>query len=94
MVEPRVRMAVVVGGRVQGVGFRYYLREKAAESQLTGWVRNRLDRKLEFEIQGPQSAVQAMIEACQTGPVSARVEKVVARAIPVIEDEMRFTIEA
>ena len=65
-----------ISGRVQGVGFRYSLQREAARLGLTGWVRNRRDGSVEATIQGPQDAVEKVIEWAHRGPSSARVTDV------------------
>ena len=64
---------VVVRGRVQGVGYRAFVEDEAYSRGLHGWVRNRRDGSVEAVFAGPRSAVEAMIEACRRGPMSARV---------------------
>ncbi len=63
-------------GRVQGVGFRFYLQRKARELALTGWVRNRHDGSVEAMIQGGSEAVEAMTAWARRGPPSALVAEV------------------
>ena len=70
------RRYVLVRGRVQGVGYRAWTEYTALERGLQGWVRNRSDGCVEAVFVGPEDAVAAMIEACRTGPGSARVELV------------------
>ena len=65
-----------ISGRVQGVGFRFYMQRKARELGVTGWVRNRLDGSVEAVVQGTPAAVEAMIAWAQRGPPSATVAKV------------------
>ncbi len=70
---------VVLRGRVQGVGFRYWTEETAVDLGLRGWVRNRRDGTVEAVFAGPADLVDAMIEACRRGPPGARVDRVDAR---------------
>jgi acylphosphatase len=65
---------VTVSGRVQGVGYRYFVEREAQSRNLEGWVRNRRDGSVEAVFAGPAQAVTAMIEACRRGPSSARVD--------------------
>ena len=65
---------VTVSGRVQGVGYRYFVEQAARSQGIEGWVRNRRDGSVEAVFAGPEQAVTAMIEACRRGPSSARVD--------------------
>jgi len=65
---------VVVRGRVQGVGYRAFVEDEAMQRRLRGWVRNRRDGSVEAVFAGPRPVVEAMIEACRRGPMSARVD--------------------
>lgn len=65
---------VVVRGRVQGVGYRAFVEDEAMQHRLRGWVRNRRDGSVEAVFVGPRPVVEAMIEACRRGPMSARVD--------------------
>ncbi|WP_426526165.1 acylphosphatase [Bradyrhizobium sp. McL0615] len=65
---------VTISGRVQGVGYRYFVEHEARSRDLEGWVRNRRDGSVEAVFSGPAEAVTAMIAACRRGPSSARVE--------------------
>lgn len=67
---------VVITGRVQGVGFRYWVEADAVSRGLAGWVRNRRDGSVEAVFLGEDSAVDAMLAACKEGPVSALVTDV------------------
>ncbi|WP_375460541.1 acylphosphatase [uncultured Enterovirga sp.] len=67
---------VVISGRVQGVGFRYWTGREAGRHGLAGWVRNRRDGSVEAVFAGPAEAVAAMLEACRQGPAGARVDAV------------------
>ena len=67
---------VTIRGRVQGVGYRYFVEHEARSRDLEGWVRNRRDGSVEAVFSGSVEAVAAMIAACRRGPSSARVEAV------------------
>ncbi len=64
---------IVLSGRVQGVGFRWFLQRKATELGLTGYVRNRPDGKVEIEVEGAEDDVEEMIASAKRGPTFARV---------------------
>jgi acylphosphatase len=65
-----------VTGLVQGVGFRYALRDEAQRLGLRGWVRNRADGSVELVAEGPRPALEAFAEALRRGPPAADVEEV------------------
>ena len=65
---------VMIRGRVQGVGYRYFVEREAQLRDLEGWVRNRRDGSVEAVFSGSADAVAGMIAACRRGPSSARVE--------------------
>ncbi len=67
------RVRVVISGRVQGVWFRGWTVDEASPRGLSGWVRNRRDGTVEAVFEGAPEAVDAMVEACRTGPPAARV---------------------
>jgi len=76
--EPERVVRLRIRGRVQGVGFRYWMEREAERLGLDGWVRNRRDGSVEALIAGPAPLVADMIEACRQGPPAARVERVEA----------------
>jgi acylphosphatase len=68
------RLLVVVRGRVQGVGFRYFVLKRARERGLKGQVRNRPDGAVEAEAEGARQALESWLEQLRLGPTGARVE--------------------
>ena len=65
-----------IHGVVQGVGFRFALREEALRLGLRGWVRNRRDGTVEAVVAGQPDALDAIIAWSHRGPPAGRVEKV------------------
>ena len=67
---------VAVRGRVQGVGFRWFVRERARALGVTGWVRNRQDGSVEVLALGDDLALQKLRALLQSGPDGARVSDI------------------
>ena len=65
-----------VVGRVQGVGFRWYVVEKAQSLRLAGWVRNKSDGNVEIAAAGGRDALTTFEAAVKAGPRGARVEQI------------------
>ena len=76
----RVARRLVIGGRVQGVGFRYFTREVAVREGVTGWVCNRPDGRVEAYIEGEAETVTRVERALRQGPRGARVDEVDAES--------------
>ena len=72
----RTRAHVFVSGRVQGVFYRATTRDQARDAGIEGWVRNLDDGRVEAVFEGPESAVESMVEWCHTGSSRARVDDV------------------
>jgi acylphosphatase len=67
-----------IEGRVQGVGYRDWMRREAARLGLDGWVRNRADGSVEALLAGPAAEVQALLASAHRGRGRARVDRVEA----------------
>ena len=72
-----------IHGRVQGVGFRWWLCAEAKRLGLRGWVRNRPDGSVEALISGPEDDVNALTVLAYDGPPGARVFEIQSRDEPV-----------
>lgn len=70
------RIRVCVSGIVQGVFFRAATKRVAADLNITGWVRNTDDGRVEAVFEGEDAPLEKMIAWCRTGPRGARVEEV------------------
>ena len=84
---------VEVIGKVQGVGFRWFVREAARRSDLAGWVRNRSDGGVEIAASGPERAVADLLAAARAGPPGARVDRIAELPADGLDDLPRpFTV--
>ncbi len=72
-----------VRGRVQGVGFRWWVRSRALELGLVGHARNMMDGRVEVQAQGPREAIVRLEKLLREEPSTSRrpgrVESVVAQ---------------
>lgn len=59
---------MLVGGVVQGVGFRYFAKREADRLHLTGFVRNRADGRVELEVEGDEKALRDYVGTVRAGP--------------------------
>lgn len=69
-------MHCLVSGRVQGVGFRYFVMDQGRRHGVTGWVRNLPDGQVELEAEGDRADLERLLADVKGGPTLARVEKV------------------
>ena len=81
-----------VRGRVQGVGFRYHLRNAARLNAVNGYAINRADGSVEFLLQGEQAAVERVLDEIRRGPRFSRVDEVVAEPVPDLPARADFVI--
>ena len=66
----------IVRGRVQGVGFRYFVQAEAQMLGVTGWVRNNADGAVEVLASGSTEQLAALHSRLRSGPRAARVDEV------------------
>lgn len=79
----RQRLTARISGRVQGVGFRWWVRSRAAELGLTGWVANDPnERTVSILAEGTPELLDRFEGMLWQGPPSARVERVEAERQP------------
>ena len=82
----------VVTGRVQGVGFRWFVEREAAQLNVTGWVRNRENGNVEVMATGTREQLDALHGRLREGPRAARVDDVAVSPAPFL-DAKSFGIE-
>ena len=79
---PKLTRHLTITGRVQGVGYRWSLRNEARKLGLVGWVRNRDDGSVEAWLHGEDSAIETLTAWAFQGPPSARVDNVCCQDEP------------
>ncbi len=71
-----------ISGRVQGVGFRYFLQDHAGVEGVHGYVRNLPDGRVEALIEGEHESVLRVERALRRGPSGARIDDVAVEDVP------------
>jgi acylphosphatase len=84
---------IIVHGRVQGVGFRYFVQNIGNRLGLTGNVSNCPDSTVEIIVEGDRRAIEAFIEEVRKGPSPSRVQRIDSNDVPVQGTYGSFTIE-
>ena len=90
--KQNLRLHAYVTGRVQGVGFRYFVMQAAMDRNLTGWVRNRYNGQVEVLAEGEHDALNGFLVQLRRGPVSAVVENVQYDFSDAKGDHTRFAV--
>ena len=76
---------ITISGRVQGVGFRNWVKKNCTNLSLVGNVRNTLDMKVEVITTGCNENLDKFCDKCQSGPTLAEVDSVNIKAINLKE---------
>ncbi|MDX8391738.1 MAG: acylphosphatase [Mariprofundaceae bacterium] len=85
-------LRIIVSGRVQGVGFRYYTKAEADRLGISGWVRNLSDGNVESLICGSSAQLDTMLVWLSQGPKHARVTGCHANPGDLTQQPKAFTI--
>ncbi len=86
------RLHAIVEGRVQGVGFRYFVVDSAERLGVTGWVRNRWDDTVEVTAEGDRQTLEKLLADLEKGPRAAFVSRVQTDWEPGTGEFKRFWI--
>jgi len=70
-----ISLQVFFEGHVQGVGFRWTVRHVAKGFDLTGWVRNLIDGRVEMQVNGEEAEVRAFLDAIGQSELRALIRK-------------------
>ncbi len=87
------RVHVYISGRVQGVFFRAETQRAANGFNLTGWVRNITDGRVEAVFEGEEGNIEKMLDWCHIGPPAARVEEVITEEEPYTGEFRDFIVK-
>jgi acylphosphatase len=71
----------LIQGRVQGVGFRWFVHREASELELCGWVRNTEDGDVEVVVSGAVEDLDELRGSLKKGPRGSRVDRVIEHAL-------------
>jgi len=88
------RKRLLLSGRVQGVGFRYFAYRLARELGLRGWVRNLQAGNVEIEVQGEEELLDQFLMEIKSGPQLAIVEDISINSFENLESYEGFNIES
>lgn len=85
---------VIFEGRVQGVGFRYTVKDLARGFELCGWVKNLADGSVEMQVMGEPNEVESFIkEIAEESSVAHHIKNLTSIKIPLLENLSGFRIE-
>ena len=84
---------ILISGRVQGVGYRFFTQREAQDVGAVGWVRNLDDGRVEALVQVDETLFKGLIVRLQKGPSRASVEKIEVKAVSGAKVMEEFVIE-
>ena len=73
---------IVITGKVQNVGYRYWLYKEAIEKNISGWVRNKISGEVEALVIGNDTDINNLIKLCKKGPPLSKVIKIKVQNYP------------
>lgn len=91
---PLSRLVAIARGRVQGVGYRWYVEREASHLRLDGWVANRSDGSVEVVAEGRAEELERLVSALWEGPAAAHVSEVDVRHEPARGNLVGFAIRS
>jgi len=84
---------VIFEGRVQGVGFRYTMKQLAMGYDIVGWVKNLPDGRVELELMGEEEEVEEFLrEIVEESPMARNIKEFYCEEIPSLADAKGFRI--
>lgn len=86
------RFSMVVFGRVQGVGYRYFAQDAAEALGISGWVRNNYDGTVEIEAQAEEEWLDQFQDRLRDGPPLAHIANIQKCEMPPVEGESSFEV--
>ena len=92
MEKEEKRLSILVTGRVQGVGYRFFAKEASDMYGINGWVRNCFNGSVELEAQGNSELLKQFIKELKKGPMMGHVSDIQSREIVLVEGEKLFSV--
>lgn len=87
-----VRYMILVSGRVQGVGFRFFVQYEASSMNLTGYAKNLYTGDVEICVQGKEELIEKLLVKIKKGNRFSKVDDFCIKEIPIVENETKFHI--
>ncbi len=84
-----IERQVFYHGRVQGVGFRYTVKQIASGYEVTGWVRNLSDGRVELQVRGEKTQVEEFLAAISASNLKHHIREQHEGELPVLNAEIR-----
>jgi acylphosphatase len=91
--EMNIAFQIIIKGRVQGVGYRYFAQRTAEQLGLCGFVRNCYNGDVEIYVEGEKEIVNHYLAILRKGPGFAYVEDLEIKEQPYEKKYTRFSIE-
>jgi acylphosphatase len=88
------RLEAVVHGRVQGVGFRFYVLRVAGRLPISGWVANESDGSVRCVAEGSRSDLEGLLALLREGPPGAEVSRVTDAWLPATGSLAGFSVRS
>ena len=88
-----IQFEINITGRVQGVGFRYFVHQKANEMGITGWVKNSVEGGVIILAQGIEPELKTFIDYLYIGPTRSRVDKITVNKMQVLTVFDNFSVK-
>ena len=88
----RLARQYIIRGRVQGVGFRFFVNRAAAVEGLHGWVRNLADGRVEVRAEGEFAALERFERRVRQGPPASRVDEIDTTDIGATGHDSGFSV--
>ncbi len=90
--ENAVRRSITVSGRVQGVGFRFFVQQTARPMGITGWVKNLSDGSVTMEVQSSPEILDKLVERLKKGNGFSKIVQIKSNDLEVVKGEDKFGI--
>jgi len=88
----KVAHVITVKGRVQGVGFRYFVRQEAIRFGLCGYVKNLYNGDVEIFVEGDEKIMQLFKDTLKKGPHYGEVSELLVKHVPYEERFDNFEV--